>query len=275
MSTTLYVSTTGSNSNSGSQASPFLTIAAAAAAAQPGTTIVVASGTYAGGFETTASGTAAAPINYVSAVPYGAIIVGGGTATNPNQAGWENEGNYVNISGFDIDGSGSAATSWAFGFYNGASNVTFQGNEVHDIMTNAAAYANLTSAGNGGAGVMMDSYYGASNSNVLGNLIYNIGPAGTISGLVHGIYQTQSGLVEDNVVHNVVGDGITSWHNATNIQIINNTVYTVGGSGILVGSNGVGTGNNFVVNNNIVDGAAYGIYEEGVTGLKVPLIPVI
>jgi hypothetical protein len=266
MATIVYVSPAGSNSNNGSQSSPFRTIVAASAVAQPGTTIMVAPGTYAGGFKTTASGTAAAPINYISQVPYGATIVGAGTAQNPNQAGWENEGNYVNIRGFDVNGSGSLATSWAFGLYNGASNVTFQGNRVHDIMTDPTAYAKLTSAGNGGAGIMMDSYYGGANSNVVGNLVYNVGPPGVSSNLVHGIYQTQPGIVIVNVVSRVVGDGITSWHNATNMKFINNTVYNVGSSGILVGSNAAGKGNNCVVNNNIVVNAANGIYEEGTTG---------
>jgi len=63
--TDLYVSTTGSDSNSGTQSSPFKTILAASLAAQAGTTVHVAAGTYYGGFETTASGTAAAPIHYV------------------------------------------------------------------------------------------------------------------------------------------------------------------------------------------------------------------
>ena len=265
MATTLYVSPTGSDSNNGSQNAPFRTILAASQAAQAGTTIHVASGTYAGGFTTTSSGTASAPITYVSDTPGGAVIVGSGNNTS-NQAGWENRGNNVAISGFTIDGSGSQATGWAFGFYNGGSNVTFQGNTVHDIMTNSGAYASLTSSGNGGAGIMMDSYYGGSNGNVLANTVYNIGPSGTTSTLVHGIYQTESGLVENNLVHNVVGDGLTSWHDAQNISFINNTVNQVGGSGILVGSNGSGTGDHFMVENNIVMNAANGIYEEGTTG---------
>jgi hypothetical protein len=266
MSLAIYVSPNGNDSNGGSQDSPFATIAAASKAAQPGTTIHVAPGTYAGGFETTASGTASAPITYVSDVPNGAKIVGGGSATNPNQAGWENAGNYVNIQGFEVDGSGSQAKSWAFGLYNGASHVTFQGNKVHDIMTDSGAYASLTSSGNGGAGIMMDSYYGGADGNVTGNVVYNIGPSGTTSTLVHGIYQTESGKVERNVVHDVVGDGLTSWHNAKDISFINNTIDEVGGTGVLVGSNGSGTGGGFVVENNIVSNAANGIYEEGTTG---------
>src|SRR3954453_16465556 len=266
MSSSTYVAPNGTDSNSGSQNSPFATIAAASRAAQPGTTIHVAPGAYAGGFETTASGTASAPITYVSDVPNGAVIVGGGSATNPNQAGWENEGNYVNIQGFEVDGSGSQARSWAFGLYNGASHVTFQGNKVHDIMTDAGAYASLTSSGNGGAGIMMDSYYGGADANVTANVVYNIGPSGTTSTLVHGIYQTEAGQVKSNVVHNVVGDGLTSWHNAKDISFINNTIDQVGGTGVLVGSNGSGTGGGFVVENNIVSNAANGIYEEGTTG---------
>ena len=71
----LYVSTTGSDNGNGTQSSPFATILKASEAAQPGDTIHVAAGTYAGGFQTTASGTASAPITYVSDTPGGAIIV--------------------------------------------------------------------------------------------------------------------------------------------------------------------------------------------------------
>ena len=72
-------------------------------------TILLAQGTYAGGFTTAASGTASAHITYVSDTPYGAKVVGAGTASN--QTGWWNQGNYVDIKGFEIDGSGSQATS--------------------------------------------------------------------------------------------------------------------------------------------------------------------
>src|SRR4051794_23297565 len=130
----LYVSPNGRDQNDGSEGLPFRTITAAARAAHPDTTIRVSPGIYAGGFLTKASGTAAAPIVYLSVVPYGAKIVGAGQASNPNQAGWENRGDHAIVQGFEIDGSGREAASWAFGFYNGASHVMFRDSKVHDIM---------------------------------------------------------------------------------------------------------------------------------------------
>ena len=57
----IYVSTTGSDTNAGTQAAPFRTIARASRAATAGVTVRVMPGTYEGGFQTTASGTAEAP----------------------------------------------------------------------------------------------------------------------------------------------------------------------------------------------------------------------
>src|SRR4051794_25952429 len=51
----LYVSTAGSDTNNGTENSPLRTIRAASQLAQPGTTVHVASGTYFGGFVTSAS----------------------------------------------------------------------------------------------------------------------------------------------------------------------------------------------------------------------------
>jgi hypothetical protein len=267
----LYVSPGGMDWNNGSESLPLRTIPAAARAAHPGTTIYVAPGIYAGGFLTKASGTAAAPIVYVSVKPYGAKIVGAGRAANPNQAGWENRGDHVVIEGFEIDGSGSRAASWAFGFYNGGSHVMFRNNKVHDIMTNRIDYARLTATGNGGAGVMMDGYYGGSDGWIVGTTVYNIGPPGLRSSIVHGIYQTETGTVERNIVYDVVGSGIHLWHGAHHINVVCNTVDgAVGGAGILVGSGDSGssatTGDYITVARNIIVNSVAGIEEAGTTG---------
>jgi hypothetical protein len=267
--TDLYVSTSGSDTNNGSANAPFLTIAAAAAAAGPGTTINVAPGTYAGGFTTSASGTAAAPITYVSTVPGGAHIVGAGTASTA--MGWDNEGSNVIVTGFNIDGSGSLATSWRFGFYSTGSNVVFENNTVHDILTNPTAFAAASSSGGGGAGIEMDNYDSGTQGSVIGNTVYNIGPSNQTSTLVHGIYQIESGTVANNVVYNVVGNGVTSWHGSDNINIINNTIDNARDGGIFVGSGDGGssstTGDYFTVKDNVVVNSAWGIAEGGTTGI--------
>lgn len=267
--TQLYVSTAGSDSNNGSASSPFLTIAAAAASATPGTTINVAPGDYAGGFTTSASGTASAPITFVSTVPGGAHIIGAGTASTA--MGWDNAGSNVVITGFNIDGSGSQATSWRLGFYNTGSNVIFQNNTVHDILTDASAFAAASASGNGGAGIEMDNYDGGTQGSIIGNTVYNIGPSGQTSSLVHGIYQIESGTVANNVIYNVVGNGVTSWHGSDNINIVNNTIDNARDGGIFVGSGDGGSsstsGDYFTVENNIVTNSAWGIAEGGTTGI--------
>jgi hypothetical protein len=265
----LYVSSAGSDSNDGSESAPFRSILVASKVAKPGTTVHVAAGTYAGGFTTVVSGTASARITYVSEVQYGAKIVGAGTASN--ESGWWNRGDYVDIKGFEIDGSGAQASSWRFGFYGSGSYTTFQGNKVHDILTDPAAFANA-SRGGGGAGVEMDNYYGAVFGSVIGNIVYDIGPFGQASGLVHGIYQVESGTVANNVVYNVVGNGVVTWHGARDIQIVNNTIDNARDGGILVGSGDSGasptSGNYITVANNIVTNSIRGIFETGITGLN-------
>jgi hypothetical protein len=75
--TIYYVSaSTGSNSNSGSQENPFLTIQYASAMAKPGDTIMVQPGIYRERVSPANSGTANAPITYLSVVKGQAIIRG-------------------------------------------------------------------------------------------------------------------------------------------------------------------------------------------------------
>src|SRR5215472_1231183 len=270
MTTNLYVSMNGSDSNSGTQAAPFKTILHASQVAQPGTTVHVAPGTYAGGFTTTASGTASAPIQYVSDTKWGAQIVAGGPSDA--MAAWWNKGDYVSIDGFEIDGSGSPA-SWRFGFYSDASHGTFQNNKVHDILTDPTAFAAASAHGSGGAGAEFDDWYGAVDAKMIGNVVYNIGPADKTSSLVHGIYESTPGDVMNNVVYNTAGVGIHLWHAAHNINIVNNTVDHARDGGILVGSGDHGatstTGDYVTVENNIVTnaGGAGGIAEQGTTGI--------
>lgn len=268
----IYVSPSGSDSNNGSQNAPLRTIQAASQLAQPGSTVYVAPGDYAGDILTTANGTADAPINFISTTPFGAVITGDGLNATTNAlvaGGWWNEGNYVNIQGFDIDGSGS--NNWTVGFYDSGSSDLFQGNEVHDILTNATAFANVTASGQGGAGAEMDGYAGGINDNMIGNVIYNIGPAGETSSLVQGLYETAPGNVENNVIYNVAGLGVSLWHGAKEINILNNTIDNARDGGILVGSGDSGsdstTGDYVTVENNIVANSFGGIYEEGITGV--------
>lgn len=256
-----YVATTGSDSNPGTAAKPFKTILAASKVARASTTIFVAPGTYDGGFETTVSGTASGRIHYLSSTKWGAKIVP--PASSSNNTAWDNRGSYVDIDGFDIDGSVTqSGTAWLHGIYNGGSYDGIENNHVHNIAQKVAC----TSAG--GSAIGVDSYYHGVMSSVVGNVVHDIGPAGCA--YVQGIYISTSGSVVNNVVYRVAEAAIHLWHDATNVTIANNTVAD-SDTGIIVGGGDFyytsGPDDNTHVVNNIVYDNRYGISEQGSTGV--------
>jgi len=235
----LYVATTGSDANPGTQAKPFKTITKAAGAAKAGTTVHVAAGTYSGNVTTNTSGNSSYKIRFVSDTKWGARIVGTGS-----EAMWTNSGNYVDITGFDITGPGR------LGVLNNGSNTLISNNHVHNLTVSAGC------DGNGGAGIV-NANYSASNGDVIGNVVHDIGKPGACNG-VQGIYSSiKGGKIMNNVVYRVSAFGIHLWHAATDITIANNTVFANGssgmGGGIVIGTGdspgGVQLKNTRVVNN--------------------------
>jgi hypothetical protein len=256
----LYVATTGSDTNTGSASSPLKTIAKASQLAKPGTVVHVAPGTYPGGFKTITNGTATARIRYQSDTRWAARIVPlSGSVT---EAAWDNRGNYVDIVGFDIDGSvAQQGTAWTTGIYNGGSNDSIAKNHIHHI-SKAACPAG------GGGGIGVDSYYGGVNASVEGNVIHDIGPA--VCDAMHGIYFSTNGVVSNNLVYAVSDTGIRLWHDATRVTVVNNTLFNTG-TGISVGGGDyyrtAGPSDYNRVSNNIVyDNRRYGVIETGATG---------
>jgi hypothetical protein len=253
----LYVATTGSDSNAGTVSSaPLRTIVKASQLAKPGDIVNVAAGTYTGGFQTTSSGTATARITYQSTTKWGARIV---PATNGVLL-WDHRGNYSDIVGFDFDGSGSTTTR--NGLYIGGSYNAVRGNHVHNV----AQSVPCTSAG--GSAIGSDSYYNGVNNDVIGNYVHHIGVS--TCNFIQGIYISTSGNVKNNLAYNVGGAAIHLWHDASHVNIINNTT-TSSGVGIVVG------GGDFYhsttlkadyvnVYNNIVFDNGIGITEQGTTG---------
>ncbi|NVD74320.1 DUF1565 domain-containing protein [Duganella sp. BJB1802] len=255
----LYVATTGSDGNPGTQAAPLRTIARAASLAVPDTTVHVAAGTYAGGFKTTASGSAGGRIYYLSDTRWGARIVP--PASSSNDTAWDNRGSYVDIVGFEIDGSATqAGTPWTHGIYNGGSYDAIRGNHVHHI-----ALGGCTSGG--GSAIGIDAYYHGVMGDVVGNVVHDIGPAGCR--WVQGIYLSTSGSVVNNVVYRVSEAAIHLWHDASHVVIANNTVSS-SDTGIIVGGGDFyftsGPDDYTHVVNNIVYDNRYGISEQGSTG---------
>jgi parallel beta-helix repeat protein len=235
-----YVAPTGRDSNDGSAAHPWATIAHAATLIAAGATVHVAPGTYTGYITTHTSGTSSARITYISDVQWGAKIVG----NQVDHSTWHNYGNYVDIMGFELTSVGR------IGLYNDGSFVRYIGNHVHDIAGPTSATCDL-----GGAGIMHGNY-SASNDEMIGNFVHDIGLvnsaqcAGYVT--VHGLYHAnQRGRIVNNLVIHARDYGIHLYHSASAVVVANNTALENGASGLVVGNSGGGSDNNTVVTNNL------------------------
>ncbi|MGI4842473.1 MAG: choice-of-anchor Q domain-containing protein [Janthinobacterium lividum] len=245
----LYVATTGSDSNPGTQARPFKTINKAASVAKASTTVHVAPGTYNGNVSTKLSGTSSAPIRFVSDTKWGARIVGSGS-----EVMWLNNGSYVEINGFDISGPGR------LGIQNMGSNTLVTNNRVHHITVSGGC------TGSGGAGIVNASYT-SSAGDIIGNVVHDIGKPGGCNG-VQGIYSSNKGSkIMNNIVYRASAYGIHLWHAATDSTIANNTVFANGsssmGGGIVTGvgdkPGNIQLKNTMVVNNIVYKNPRQGI----------------
>lgn len=256
----LYVSPNGNDSNPGSEEEPFRSITRAAQVVTPGTTVHVAPGVYTGGFTTTASGTAEARIVYQSTEKWAAKIVP--PLNSVSSTAWQNRGSYVDIIGFEVDGSQyQGGTKWLSGIYNGGSYVSIRANQVHHVANDVPC----DSAG--GSGIGVDGYYRGVKSEVVGNSVHDIGPAACR--YIHGIYISTSATVKNNIVFRISGVGIHLWHDANNVLIVGNTV-TTSDIGIVVGGGDYyhtqGPNDRTHVYNNIVYDNKIGVAEQGATG---------
>ena len=262
--TNYYVATTGSDSNPGTQSQPFKTISKASRVATAGTTVHVAPGVYRQNIRTMHSGAASSRIRFVSSVKWGAKIIP--PARSTRKSAWDIRGDYVDVNGFEVDGSN--CTSCVDGIYLGGSHDRVTNTHVHNIANNVPCLEH------GASGITGDHYYGGVLIGVIGNVVDHIGL--DQCQFFHGIYMSTSGIVRNNIVNNASGYGIHLWHDATNVIIVNNTVFNNGsagsdGGGMVIGSGEYyhfsGPGDYNVVANNIVyDNRGWGIAENGNTG---------
>lgn len=257
----LYVAPDGADTNPGTRSAPFRTIARADAAAAPGDTVHVAAGTYqvtapgahSAGILTRRSGTQSARIRFISSVQWGAKIVVSGTGI-----AWRSKGDYVDIEGFDISGSGR------HGIVADGAYLTIRNNLVHDLTISGGC------TGSGGAAI--DTNGGPGHVLIEGNVIRNIGAAmiGKCN-TVQGIYiANPHNIVVNNLVSGVAAAGIQQWHGATASTIVHNTVFG-NKIGILIGGGDAGTlpngsENNHVAYNVVHDNLTFGIVEGGKVG---------
>ena len=253
--TNYYVASNGNDANSGTSAAPWATLQHAANVAKAGSTVHVAPGTY-GVVTTSTSGTSSARIRFISDVKWGAKI----RTTGVTQM-WNNTANYIDIMGFDVSGDGR------LGILNMGSFVRIIGNNVHNIPASCSS--------SGGAGID-NANYNASDDDVIGNVVHDIGDPAVQCFSVQGIYHANlRGHILNNISYRNEAWGIHLWHAANNVVVSNNLVFQNGAGGIVIGdgdSPGGVTNDNTTVSNNIVMdnrsswGVGRAIYETGATG---------
>jgi hypothetical protein len=277
--TDFFVSTSGSDGSDGSAGHPWATISHAATVVGPGATVHVLAGTYRENVVTRCNGNASARIRFISECRWAARIAPSGS-TSPvwlnGQGGTPPlEGNYVDIIGFEIDGSAGSA---AVGIENLGSYARSLGNHVHHIPAPTGC-----TDGNGGAGID-DANYGAQDDDIVGNLVHDIGGASIgscVHGVIHGVYHSNlRGHVQNNVVYHVEGYGVHLWHAANNVVVTNNTVFNNGwfdgngyvGGGIIIADGdspgGVVNDDTTVSNNIVYKNGGVGLYEYGAVGMS-------
>jgi parallel beta-helix repeat protein len=121
---TLYVSTTGNDSNPGTVSLPLRSISKAAQAATPGSRVVVLGGVYREVVEIPVGGTAGSPITFEPA--RGQQVIIDGSASPPNTSLVQISASYIGFKGFTIRNSTrTGITAW------GTHNVTITDNKVY------------------------------------------------------------------------------------------------------------------------------------------------
>jgi hypothetical protein len=163
--------------------------------------------------------------------------------------------------GFDVTGNVDV------GIQNDGSFVRIIGNNVHNIPGSCSS--------NGGAGIDNDSFT-ATDNDIVGNVVHDIGNPAVQCATVQGIYHANlRGHIVNNISYHNAAWGIHLWHAATNVVIANNLVFQNGDGGIVVGAGDAPGGvidDNTIVSNNIVMsngsnwGSGLGISEQGSTG---------
>ena len=258
-----YVSPKGNDANDGSFSHPWATIQHADAVAGPGDTVIVLNGIYRGDVVLASSGAPGKPITYKAQNRWKAKLVGTGSGAGSTVIGVN--GGYIVIQDFDITGSNANGVILA---YSGsiASHNQAIGNYVHDMVVPCNSESGTAIETGGG-----DNYSGISHNDMIGNLVVNITAYGGCPGghQASGLFaETPYSVIANNVVINA-GYGIQSWHAASNVAIIGNTLVnnlrsiTVG-----AGDSPYGKTNDYsLVQHNIVyNSASTAIAETGKTG---------
>ena len=205
ISSTYYVSPTGSDSNSGTVSAPFKTFSKAASTLAAGDVLRVTAGTYTETLTLATLGTAGAPITVIG---NGAVLNMQGVKPN----GITVSGSYIKVSGFEVIG----ATD--FGILVTGRNVTVENNVVHDNVTrNGVGVCGISSSWGSAVKVRV----GGENTTIRGNTVYD--NCGEGIAVTRGV----TALVENNTVSDSFGVNIYI-DNSPFVTVQNNISYCTG-----------------------------------------------
>jgi hypothetical protein len=264
-----YVSTTGSDSNPGTFAAPWLTIQHAADTVTAGATVNVRGGVYNGYVSFPNSGTASDPITFqsdpvvVGSIVQPAVIDGTGLIVSGTQGLITISGalSYITVSGFEIRNLTSASKNavpcgvWITGSGTG---VQILNNQIHNIVTTSEKSGN-------GCGLFA---YGTSKTPITklvvsGNELYNLKTGNsesmTLNGNVTDFHVTNNLIHDnDNIGLDFIGyegTGPVGYDQANHGVVSGNTVYNISGIG------NAGEGNSYDADGLYCDGCAFVTFE--------------
>jgi hypothetical protein len=268
---TFYVSPSGSDSNAGTQSSPWRTIQHAADSVQAGDTVYVLAGTYNESVTIAVSGSAAAgPVIFSSYPGQTAIVDGTGlTVSGSNTQGLFNieDESYVTIEGFEIQNyqtSSASATPAGIWVTGSGSNIQILNNIVHNIVTTSEKDGNAFGIAVYGseAPASIDSI------TISGNQVYDLKTGNSETVNVDG--NVTNFVISGNIIHDNDNIGIDAigfegvspdptYDYARNGEISGNTVYNI--SAI----NNPGEGNQYDADGIYVDGGSQIVIERNLS----------
>jgi parallel beta-helix repeat protein len=290
--TTFYVSPSGSDSNAGSSAAPFLTLQKAADRVAAGDTVIARAGTYAAGFtlgwDAPTAGTAAAPITFQAdpnAAPGSVIITGRSKVASGIDL--EDGCDWIVIKGFTVNNASGLVTGagirvsgsdnvsvldntldhcGGFGIFSSfATNLLIQGNTVTNTIGGKSTTGHGIYVSNSAVNPVVRNNVIANNNNQ--GLQFNGDASMGGSGIVTGA------LVENNIIRNSGSNGMNC-DGLQNSRIQNNLIYNNNSNGItLFKIDGAqGSKNNLIINNTFYAPSSIGAavrIKDGSTGNKV------
>jgi hypothetical protein len=258
-----YISTSGSDANSCTQASPCQTInsvdgrlGGALPLGSGGTIIHVLPGTYTGPITTNRSGTASARIVWLSDTKWGAKV---------SNADWQINGAYSDVAGFDL----TSQTGWCTGISHNSvplpHDIHILNNYCHDVSVGTQCRIGGAMWVGGTQPSSPTTPPPVTGTWYIGNVLRHIGnPSGNTAGgtcwLMSGIYSHGGHeLIYNNIISGAAGwavtlDGPTGIGNNLPSVISNNTFFNNGG-GIgnnQCGDNACGLADYLTITNNII-----------------------